>query len=98
MIDATANVSADSAADDSLEIQSYWMCGIGVVSMFFSWWQVTNLAIFAESISFKIKMAYFQSVLEKDASWFDENNPTEMSSKISKEIVTIQRGSGEKIG
>lgn len=34
-------------------------------------------------------MAYFSAVLEKDAEWFDEHNPTEMASKIAKECVTI---------
>jgi ABC-type multidrug transport system fused ATPase/permease subunit len=43
-------------------------------------------------------MAYFKAVLEKDSEWFDEHNPTEMASKIAKECVTIQRGSGEKVG
>jgi ABC-type multidrug transport system fused ATPase/permease subunit len=43
-------------------------------------------------------MAYFKAVLEKDSTWFDEHNPTEMASKIAKETVTIQRGSGEKVG
>jgi len=56
------------------------------------------LSIFAENVQFKIKVKYFETVLEKDAEWFDQNNPTEMASKIAKEVVTIQRGSGEKIG
>jgi len=59
---------------------------------------VTCLSVFAENIQFKIKIKYFEAVLEKDATWFDHNNPTEMASKIAKEVVTIQRGSGEKIG
>jgi ABC-type multidrug transport system fused ATPase/permease subunit len=36
--------------------------------------------------------------LNKDAEWFDFNNPTEMSSKIAKEVSAIQRGLGEKVG
>ena len=54
--------------------------------------------MFAESISYKIKIKYFKSCLEKDASFYDEHNPTEMASKISKEVSTIQRGIGEKVG
>jgi ABC-type multidrug transport system fused ATPase/permease subunit len=36
--------------------------------------------------------------LEKDADFYDQNNPSEMASKISKEIGAIQRGTGEKVG
>lgn len=33
-----------------------------------------------------------------DAAFYDQNNPNEMSAKISKEISAIQRGLGEKVG
>jgi hypothetical protein len=47
------------------------------------------LAVFAENIAFKIRIEYFKSCLEKDAAFYDDNNPTEMSSKISKEVSAI---------
>jgi hypothetical protein len=65
------------------------MIGIGAISFIMAWWQVSNLSIFAENICYKIRIEYFKQVLEKDAAWFDENNPTEMASKISKEVTTI---------
>jgi len=43
-------------------------------------------------------MVYFAKTLEMDAAFYDENNPNEMSAKISKEISAIQRGLGEKVG
>jgi ATP-binding cassette subfamily B (MDR/TAP) protein 1 len=33
-----------------------------------------------------------------DAAFYDQNNPNEMSAKIAKEIMAIQRGLGEKVG
>jgi hypothetical protein len=47
------------------------------------------LALFSESISFKIKLEYFKKCLEKDAAFYDVQNPTEMASKISKECSSI---------
>jgi hypothetical protein len=47
------------------------------------------LALFSESIAFKIKIAYFKASLEKDALFYDKQNPTEMASKISKETSAI---------
>jgi len=32
--------------------------------------------MFADNIQFKIKIKYFEAVLEKDAEWFDINDPT----------------------
>jgi ABC-type multidrug transport system fused ATPase/permease subunit len=99
MIDGVAVVGADSTGGMSnLSDQAFMMLYIGIGAGFMSWFQVTCLSIFAENIQFKIKIRYFQAVLEKDATWFDNNNPTEMASRIAKEVVTIQRGSGEKIG
>ena len=56
------------------------------------------MALFSESISFKTRINYFQACLEKDADFYDLHNPTEMASKISKEVSAIQRGTGEKVG
>lgn len=36
--------------------------------------------------------------MRKDSKWFDFNNPTEMSAKITKEVSCIQNGIGEKVG
>lgn len=72
------------------------MIGFGVYLV--SWFQVSMFAVFSESISFKTRVNYFQACLEKDADFYDRNNPTEMASKISKEISAIQRGTGEKVG
>jgi hypothetical protein len=77
MIDETANVAADTDGGTmSLETQSYYMIGIGAVSFVMAWWQISCLSVFAENICHKIKVAYFKAVLEKDATWFDHNNPT----------------------
>lgn len=56
------------------------------------------LSLFSESISFKIKVDYFKKCLEKDAAYYDIQNPAEMASKITKECSSIQRGTGEKVG
>ena len=41
---------------------------------------------------------YFEKCLEKDATFYDQNSPTEMASRISKECSAIARGLGEKVG
>lgn len=55
-------------------------------------------ATFAYNVSYKTRMAYFNKTLELDSAFYDENNPGEMQAKITKEIMAIQRGLGEKVG
>jgi ABC-type multidrug transport system fused ATPase/permease subunit len=74
------------------------MMGIGFISSAFKFCQIAGMEAFADSISHKIRMNYFKAVLEKDATWFDANNPNEIASKISTEVDVIQAGIGEKIG
>jgi ATP-binding cassette subfamily B (MDR/TAP) protein 1 len=56
------------------------------------------MAVFAEKISMKLKIQYFSKCIEKDAAYYDEKNPTEMASRISKECSAIQRATGENLG
>jgi len=74
------------------------MLFLGVGMWVFSWLQVTLWAIFAQRISYKTRLIYFEKCLNLDAAFYDENNPNEMSAKIAKEISAIQRGLGEKVG
>ena len=61
----------DTSGFDSLQTQAKYMIIIGFGVWMFSWFQVTMLALFSESISFKIKMDYFKKCLEKDAAFYD---------------------------
>ena len=57
--------------------------GFGVWAV--SWLQVSCYAIFAGQIAYNTRIHYFEKCLEKDATFYDTNNPNEMSAKISKE-------------
>jgi len=37
--------------------------------------QISFMALFAERIAFKVKNHYFEKCLEKDADYYDKNNP-----------------------
>ena len=73
-----------------------------VIFSFFIWLasliQIASLAFFAERISHKAKIFYFTKCIEKDADYYDRHNPTEMASRISKEVSAIQRATGENFG
>ncbi len=46
---------------------------------------VALFSSFSVSIAFKTKVAYFKACLDKDAAFYDIQNPQEMAAKISKE-------------
>ena len=52
---------------------------------------------FAENVVFRVKLDYFKKCLEKDADYFDKNNPLELTVKINKETAAMQRGMGNKV-
>lgn len=52
----------------------------------------------ASILAYKIRVLYFERSLEKDATYYDLHNPTEMAAKISKEVSLIVSGAGQKFG
>ena len=36
-----------------------------------------------------MKIAYFEAALQKDADFYDVQNPNEMASKIAKEVAAV---------
>jgi len=74
------------------------MIYVAFISWVAAFFQVGFLSIFSIQIGTKMKIAYFDQALRKDADFYDSQNPNEMASKISKEVAAVQRGTGEKIG
>lgn len=54
------------------------MIYVGAFTWFASWAQVTLWAIFAQRISHKTRLIYFEKSLALDAAFYDANNPNEM--------------------
>jgi ATP-binding cassette subfamily B (MDR/TAP) protein 1 len=50
-----------------------------------------------EKNAFQFRLAYFKSILNQDVGWFDVNKPEELPSRLSKECISIQGATGEKI-
>ena len=45
----------------------------------------------------RIKKAYLKAILRQDSSWYDQTNYTELSARVSKEVLSMQRAMGEKL-
>jgi ABC-type multidrug transport system fused ATPase/permease subunit len=79
-----------------LKTQAGYMVLVGLAACIASWSMFTLTSIFAERIVFKVRIDYFRKCLEKDAAFYDENLPTSMASRISKECEAIKTGIGQK--
>lgn len=56
------------------------------------------LTTHGESIAFKTQLTYFKQALAQDAYFYEKQNPTEMASKIAKEMAALKKGTGNKVG
>lgn len=46
----------------------------------------------------RIRKAYITAILRQDITWFDKNNPGELSSKVAEATVALNEGMGRKVG
>ena len=70
---------------NSMRFNATLQCYLAIAVMLFAGLQQFFFLTFAENLAFKTKIAYFAATLAKDAAYFDENSPTELPSKITKE-------------
>jgi ABC-type multidrug transport system fused ATPase/permease subunit len=61
------------------------------ISIFF-WSLVGNRCIY------KLKEKYFTIILKQEQSWFDSNNPLEISTNVNAQLEDIEQGIGERAG
>lgn len=105
VVDGVGETASAGAVKDVSEVgfeqlgdASWFMVGIGVVTGIFQFLQTASFQVFSENVSHRIQIEYFRAAIRKDATYYDKRNPNEMSSKISKEVEAIQRGSSDKMG
>jgi ABC-type multidrug transport system fused ATPase/permease subunit len=80
--------------DDQIKKQLYnggfsFICNF--ISIFF-WSLVGNRCIY------KLKEKYFTIILKQEQSWFDSNNPLEISTNVNAQLEDIEQGIGERAG
>ena len=81
--------------DDSLKISLYFVY-IGLALWFFSYLYLAFFGMVSEYTGSIFRIKYLTSVLRQDISWFEDNDPQSLASKINKESLAIQVATGEK--
>lgn len=83
---------------DSIKRISLILVLIGIAIWFFSYIYYAFLLMFSELVGYKLRVEYFRAILRQDIAWFDSINPSELSAKVPKEVMAMQRALGEKMG
>lgn len=71
---------------------------VGVGIYIFSYLYYAFLLMSSERITKRTRTAYIEAILKQESAWFDVNNPSELSARVGKECLAIQRALGEKMG
>ena len=53
---------------------------------------------FSNVIARRTKETYLEAILKQETGWFDSFNYSELSSRITKETIAINKAVGEKVG
>ena len=74
------------------------MIGVGAAigTFGFIYWMI--LLKFSSKISRRIKENYLAAILKQETGWFDSFNYNELSARITKETMAINKAIGEKMG
>ena len=76
----------------------YFSIGLGSVMWVLHYAYFSLLLIYAQRITRKLRVQYLKSLLAQDISFFELNNSNEMAAQMGKQLLAIQKATGEKIG
>ena len=70
---------------------------LGVIVWITGYFQWSMSLASSVKIGNRIKKKYLAAILRQDCPWFDQINYTELSARVSKEVLSMQRAIGEKL-
>lgn len=94
------NINSTSLDDmmDTVSFMSMLFTVIGIAIWILTYVSYAFLLMFSERVAKKTRVKYLECILKQDSAWFDTTNPSELSARLGKEILAIQKALGEKMG
>ena len=86
----------ESMLDTISEMSLIFSC-VGVGIWITSYISYASLLMFSERVIKKTRVKYLEAILRQESAWFDTTNPSELSARLGKETLAIQKALGEKI-
>ena len=90
--------ASKEAQYDRIRVKVIIFVVIASITWIISYLYWSLLVIFSLRVSRRIKERYIEAILKQDCAWFDMINYTELSARISRETLAMQRALGEKAG
>ncbi|KAJ4857434.1 ABC transporter transmembrane region domain-containing protein [Trichoderma breve] len=101
----TASCDAQTPdADDASRIQSsidskvLELTYIGIASFALIYIYIVCWSIFSRRLEARIRDRYFQALLQQDATFYDQRQAGELSSRLNADVQAVQSGTSEKVG
>lgn len=82
---------------DTISQMSLIFSCVGVAIWITSYISYSSLLIFSERVTKKTRAKYLEAILRQESAWFDTTNPSELSARLGKETLAIQKALGEKM-
>ena len=73
------------------------MASLGIGSYLFAGFGVAFWNYIGESISCKVKLLYFQKILNQEIGWFDVESPEKLTTNYNQEMSSFRRGVGQAV-
>ncbi|WAO93068.1 Hypothetical protein NCS54_01059900 [Fusarium falciforme] len=83
---------------DSINKKVLQITYIGIVSFALIYIYIVSWSLFSRRLEARLRDRYFMSILLQDATFFDERQAGEISSRLNSDIQAIQSGTSEKVG
>ena len=98
LVDDLGAQQPGSGKENPMKTNTIYMIYVAGFAFLSSAMYISSFSIFSESVQYHLKIEYMKAALEKDAAFYDEQNPNEMAAKINKEAQAVRRGCSEKVG
>ena len=85
LVDDLGAQQPGSGKENPMKTNTVYMLYVAAFTFLSSAMYIISFSMFSESVQYHLKIEYMKSALEKDAAFYDEQNPNEMASKINKE-------------
>ncbi|KAH6605000.1 hypothetical protein Trco_006707 [Trichoderma cornu-damae] len=94
----TPNAEEASRIQSSINGKVLELTYIGIASFALIYIYIVCWSIFSRRLEARIRDRYFQALLQQDATFYDQRQAGELSSRLNADVQAVQSGTSEKVG
>ncbi|KAL6691948.1 ABC transporter [Trichoderma pleuroticola] len=94
----TPDADEASRIQSSIDSKVLELTYIGIASFALIYIYIVCWSIFSRRLEARIRDRYFQALLQQDATFYDQRQAGELSSRLNADVQAVQSGTSEKVG